>query len=406
METMAIIIFCITYAGVALGTFPGLALDRTGIALLGAIAMVVTTVLSTQQAVNSIHISTILLLYSLMVISAQLRLSGFYTRLAFSITRYAQNPGVFLFYLMGTSALLSAVLANDIVCLAFTPILCISLTEAKMNPIPFLVGLAVSSNIGSAATIIGNPQNMLLGQSGNLHFGDFLGFCLVPSVLSLGASYGIIYFFYRKKFHALVIERILERRQSWPEFNRHQTIKGLIVISILVILFFTEIPRELSSLALAGILLCSRSLHTRTILGLVDWHLVTLFCALFVVIAGLESTGLPPILMDSLATKGFYIQDPLNLTLLSAGLSNVVSNVPATMLLVKFLDPVMASQWYTVALSSTFAGNLITIGSIANLIVIESARQYGITLSFREHAKTGIPVTIISLVITIAWIYI
>lgn len=404
MEMIAVIIFVITYAGVALGSLPGLALDRTGIALLGAIAMVTTTVLSTRQATSAIDTSTILLLYALMVISAQLRLSGFYTRLAFTITRFTEKPALFLLVMMGISAFLSAFLANDIVCLAFTPVICLSLLEAGLNPIPFLIGLAVSSNIGSAATIIGNPQNMLLGQVGGLDFGNFLFFCLVPSLAALTASYFIIYFMYRYKFRREVGEKVQERRHSWPEYNAHQTYKGTAVIVLLIVLFFTPVPRELSAMALAGFLLCSRSMHTRTILGLIDWHLITLFCALFIVIAGIEVTGLPDVLVLNLKQAGFDLRNLFNLTLLSTALSNVVSNVPAVMLLVKFLDPVQPVQWYVVALSSTFAGNLITIGSIANLIVIEGARQYGINVSFREHARVGIPVTLASVLITIAWI--
>jgi len=360
MEPRAIIIFVVTYAGVAMGSFPGLKLDRTGIALLGAIAMVVFGVLSTEQAIQSIDISTILLLYALMVISAQLRLSGFYTHLALSISRFARNPGKFLLAMMATCALLSAILANDIVCLAFTPIICLSLIDAGINPIPFLIGLAVSSNIGSAATIIGNPQNMLLGQVGNLRFDGFFFFCIVPTLVSLAAAYFIIYFLYRDKFHRQGGGEIHDRRRSWPDYNRHQTRKGLAIVAVLLLFFFSPIPRELSALALAGLLLCSRSMHTRSILGLIDWHLITLFCGLFVVIAGIEVSGLPGLVIDRLALMGIDIHNLFNLTFLSTILSNMVSNVPAAMLMVKFLDGTQPAQWYVVALASTFAGNTIS----------------------------------------------
>jgi len=406
METAAIIIFILTYAGVALGAVPGLALDRTGIALLGAIIMVVSGVLTTHQAVSAIDPSTILLLYSLMVISSQLRLSGFYTRLALSITPYARNPKKFLLLLMLTSAVLSAILANDIVCLAFTPIICLTLLEAEIYPIPFLIGLAVSSNIGSAATIIGNPQNMLLGQIGNLHFGKFLAFCIIPTILSLTAAYFFLCFLYRKRFNERFKVDTFDRRKTWPLYNDHQSKKGLAVVLLLIILFFSPIPREVSALALAGFLLCSRSMHTRTILGLVDWHLITLFCALFIIIAGIEVTGVPTVIIKFMQSHGFEIGNLFNLTLISTGLSNIVSNVPATMLLVKFLDAANPIQWYVVALSSTFAGNLITIGSIANLIVIEGAKDYGVSLTFKEHAKAGIPITVFSILITLLWILI
>jgi Na+/H+ antiporter NhaD/arsenite permease-like protein len=171
---LVVIIFLLTYIGVALGRIPVLTLDRTGIALLGAIAMMSFGPLSLSDAVNSIDFSTILLLYALMIISAQLRLGGFYTLVALKITIFLERPRFFLAAMMTTSALLSAVLANDIICLAFTPVLCAVLLRSRLNPIPFLIGLAVSSNIGSAVTIIGNPQNMLIGQMGELRFGSFL----------------------------------------------------------------------------------------------------------------------------------------------------------------------------------------------------------------------------------------
>jgi Na+/H+ antiporter NhaD/arsenite permease-like protein len=201
MHSIAVAIFIVSYVGIAIGTIPGLALDRTGIALLGAIAMIGFGVVTTGEAINSIDFPTILLLYSLMVISSQFRLGGFYTHIALKITRLMDNPIQFLFTLMAASAFLSAILTNDVICLAFTPVLAVSLLNAGYNPVPFLIGLAVSSNIGSAVTIIGNPQNMLIGQTGRLDFGHFFIWCLPPSILSLLGAFVIIAIMYRKKFH-------------------------------------------------------------------------------------------------------------------------------------------------------------------------------------------------------------
>jgi Na+/H+ antiporter NhaD/arsenite permease-like protein len=404
MENVALVIFLMTYAGVAVGGIPGLALDRTGIALLGAIAMVACGVIAPRHAVAAIDIPTILLLYALMVVAAQFRLSGFYTRTALLITRFSNNPKQFLCALMTVSALLSAVLTNDIVCLAFTPVLCSTLLQSGINPLPSLIGLACASNIGSAATIIGNPQNMLLGQVGRLDFAGFTAFCWMPALGALAAAYGIIVFCYRNAFALAQTPEIRERRHDWPVYNHHQACKGMIVTALLLAMFFTPIPREVSALACAGVLLCSRNMRTRSILGLVDWHLITLFCALFIIIAGIEITRLPATIIDTVQRFGVDMQNPFSLTLMSVLLGNIVSNVPATMLLVKFLNAAEPLQWYVVGLASTLAGNLITIGSIANLIVIESARPYGISISFKEHARVGIPVTIASLLIAMAWL--
>ena len=172
-----------------------------------------------------------------------------------------------------------------------------------------------------------------------------------------------------------------------------------------MVLFFTNIPREITALTAGGVLLCSRRMDTRKLLGLVDWNLIMLFCGLFIVIAGIETTGAPEKLLAWLSHRGIAVTDPFALTAVGALLSNLVSNVPAVMLLVRFLGKTNVESWYVLALASTFAGNLITIGSIANLITIEQARHYGITIGFKEHARIGIPVTALSLLVTILWIW-
>ncbi|MEW6601044.1 MAG: SLC13 family permease, partial [Nitrospirota bacterium] len=403
MNTITIIIFAVTYAGIAAGGVPGLALDRTGIALLGAIAMIISGSVSMAEAIGSIDIPTIVLLYSLMVLSSQFRLGGFYTWIALKITKYMERPARFLLVMMVVSAGLSALLANDIVCLAFTPVLTVSLMRAGLNPVPFLLGLAVSSNIGSAATIIGNPQNMLIGQTGGLDFGRFMLWCAPPSIISLAGAYFIIKSIYRSRFTStLTIQASSE--DAWPSFHRHQSVKGMTAAVVLVALFFTPIPREMSAVTIAAFLLCSRKIRTRSILGLVDWHLITLFCSLFIVIRGLENAEIPAVIIETLNAGGIDMHNLVTLTGVSVVLSNVVSNVPATMLLTKFLDPANHTEWYVLALSSTFAGNLITIGSIANLITFEQAGKYGVEISFKEHARTGIPVTVASLLVTLIWI--
>ncbi len=396
------IIFFITYAGIAVGGFPKLAIDRTGIALIGAIAMVATGALRTDEAVKAIDTSTILLLYALMVLSAQFRLGGFYTRTAFGIIKFMNKPEIFLLMLMLTSALLSALLANDIVCLAFTPIVCVSLIKASLNPVPFLIGLACASNIGSAATIIGNPQNMLIGQTAGLDFGRFVLWCTPPSLISLAASYLIIGLMYKGRW-TKETQGFMEKRKEWPDYDRHQSMKGIMLTIILIGMFLTPIPRELTAIAVAGILLCSRKMATRTILGLVDWHLITLFCALFIVVEGIVKFGMPQKGVALLLSFGYDINSPFLLSIITLFLSNLVSNVPAVMLLLKNIDLSVTTNLYMLALISTFAGNLITIGSIANLITIEQAKHYNVNISFKEHAKAGIPVTLVSVAIALVW---
>lgn len=405
MTAIAVIIFLLTYAGVAVGDVPKLKLDRTGIALLGAIAMAVAGIVPLDQLNTAIDLPTLLLLYALMVVSAQLQLGGFYTWTALRITTLVRRPPLFLGIMMVTSALLSALLANDIVCLAFTPVLTVALLSAQMNPLPFLLGLAVASNIGSAATIIGNPQNMLIGQAGRLHFGEFLAWCAPPSLLALGVAYLLLAWVYRGRF-TQPAANVVPLTHDWPDFNRWQSTKGLLLTGVLVALFFTPIPRELSAITVAGVLLCSRYTRSRAMLELVDWHLITLFCGLFVVIHGISVVNVPAYLIETLDRYGIALGNLYILTGISTVLSNLVSNVPATMLLIQFLERANPIPWYALAVSSTFAGNLIVIGSIANLIVIEQAKRYGVEITFAEHARTGIPVTVLSLAVLVGWIYV
>jgi len=403
MGLVATGIFTATYLGVAVGGVPRLAIDRTGIALLGAIAMVATGVLSMPQALHAIDAPTLLLLYALMVVSAQFRVGGFYTWTVLQLRRFILREKLFLLLVMVVTAVMSAVLVNDVICLAFTPVLAVALLQAGLNPVPFLIGMAMASNIGSAATIIGNPQNMLIGQMGHLAFGPFLAWCGVPSLISLALAYGAIAWLYRGRFQGSPPAR--NRADAWPQFNRRQSIKGLLATGVLIMLFFTHIPRELTALSIAGLLLCSRQMRTRDMLEQVDWHLLTLFCGLFIVIGGFMLTGMPAALVTDLKGCGLDLHNLYVLTGLSALLSNLVSNVPATMLMLQFLNPARVTEWYVLALASTYAGNLVTIGSIANLITIEQARHYGITIGFKEHARIGIPVTSMSLLVTVAWIW-
>ena len=419
---LCVLIFCVAYVGIAVGGLPRLTIDRTGIALLGAIAMVSAGVLPLPQAMASIDAPTLLLLFGLMLVSAQLRLSGFYTRSALALSGLAERPRVFLLLLMLVSGALSALLVNDIVCLAFTPVLAGAVQRARLNPLPYLIGLACASNIGSAATLIGNPQNMLIGQMAHLAFAPFLAWCAVPVLLSMAAAYGLLLVLYRGRLSAAADERPASGGErpslagaAAPQADGPrapgtetpwQVWKGLLVTAALVALFFTPAPRETVALAAGGVLLCSRRMDARRLLGMIDWSLILLFCGLFVVIAGFETSGLPGRLMEALARREVSVANPYVLAGVGAVLSNLVSNVPAVMLLIRFLGEASAEAWYVLALSSTFAGNLLTIGSIANLIVIEQARGLGVTVTFREHARAGVPVTLASLAVVLGWLFV
>ena len=408
MTALVITVFLLVYLGMLFGGLPFLQLDRTGIALLGAIVLVASQVISVEEAYRSLHAPTLILLFSFMVISAQLRLGGFYSWTALRIVSLNTQPSILLGTLIVVAACLSAVFSNDIVCLAMAPVVAEICLARRLNPIPFLIGLACAANIGSAATLIGNPQNMLIGQTLNMSFGRYLLVTSIPVVLSLVVTWSLI--------------MALRYRQGWiaPESSTQptydgrcgqdtpldiwQTGKGLLVATTLFVAFlFLPWPRELMALAAAGLLLTSRRLHSSRMLGFVDWQLIILFMGLFVVNHAMQQTELPSRVVEALSTYGFDLRTQGPLFITSFVLSNIVSNVPAVMLL---LPTTVGEHAGTVlAISSTLAGNLLIVGSIANIIVVNEAAHKGIKIDWREHAKLGVPVTVASLAISSTYFY-
>lgn len=185
MDYLGVIIFAISYIGIALGRIPGFQLDRTGVALLGAMLMILTATIEIDTAIMAIDYSTLILLFGLMILSAQFRLGGFYSLIALKSAQTFNKAQSFMGMLILISASLSAVLSNDVICLALSPVVIEISRKRGWKPLPFLLALAASSNIGSAATLIGNPQNMYIAQRASLDFADFMLWCLPPVLLSL-----------------------------------------------------------------------------------------------------------------------------------------------------------------------------------------------------------------------------
>jgi len=400
MSTAVIVIFALVYLGMFLGELPGLALDRTGVALLGAIAVVAVGRIPIDRAWAAVDMATMGLLFAMMVISAQFRLAGFYTRVARQLVVARVSPAGLLALVVGVAGLLSAVLTNDIVCLAMTPVLIEGCTRRKLDPLPFLLALACAANIGSAATLIGNPQNILIGQALHLSFRRYLLDAGVPAALGLAVAWAVIALQYRGRW-----QREMPPPEIWaPRFDRWQSTKGLVVTAALmaVFLFAHQLPREGVALVGAGVLLLSRRMASREMMSLVDWQLLVLFVGLFVVNDAFQRTGTMGQAVGFLRAHGGDPSHPSALFVASAVLSNIVSNVPATMLLLPSATHPMAGA--ILGLSSTFAGNLLIVGSIANIIVVTAARPLGVTIDFRIHARTGVPVTLATLAIAAVWL--
>ena len=402
-EPFILAIFAITYIGIAMGHVPGLKLNRAGIVLLGAIAMMIFGEITTADVVSYINWPTVFLLFGFFVISAQLRLSGFYDKVANGISARLGHPAGFLFVLMAVTAGLSAFLNHDIVCYVFTPVVGAALLRKRINPVPFLVALAISSNIGGAATLIGNPQDMLIGQVAHMDFGHYLLWSSVPVLVAMGAAYGIIWLMSHKSLQPVSPIQYEPDSPSIP-YNRPHTIKGLVILAVVIGLFFSRVPKEIIALAAAGIHLASPKFRTDDLLRLVEWPILILFMGLFVVAGAFESAGCGDQAVQWLANSGFNLNAPHNLVLTTAALSNLINNSAAVMLLLKVVPLSQPVTGYILALANSFGGSLIIVGSVSNIIVVQQAREMKIHISFWDFARLGIPVTLAALAGLIVWV--
>jgi Na+/H+ antiporter NhaD/arsenite permease-like protein len=404
MATTILIIFLVVYLGMILGGLPFLRLDRTGVALLGAIALISVNALSLEQAVASIHLPTMALLFAFMVVSAQMRLGGFYDWVTHKLAGLALSPASLLGVLIVVCAALSAVFSNDIVCLAMAPLLVDACRRRQLAPVPYLLALACASNIGSAATLIGNPQNMLIGQTMRLSFDGYFLDAIIPVALGLAASWVLIARQTRGRWEETAPDAAEVPGQAAAiPFDAWQTTKGLLIAGALLVAFLVAPwPREHMALIGAGILLTSRQLRSRNMLGLVDWELLVLFMSLFVVNAAFQRTGLTEHAIGWLASLGVRLDRPGALFAATFVLSNLVSNVPAVMLLIPVVHHPLGGVM--LALVSTLAGNLLIVGSIANIIVVDAAARRGIVIDWRRHARVGVPVTLMTLAVSGAYL--
>jgi Na+/H+ antiporter NhaD/arsenite permease-like protein len=398
----AVLIFALTYALISGRRLKILPLNRPAAALLGAALMVACGVMTPEQAYRAVDYDTIVLLLGMLLISAYLHLAGFFEWAADGILLVAKSPQRLLLYLILTSGILSALLVNDTICLMLTPLVVAVIVRGKLPLFPYLMALATSANLGSVATLVGNPQNMIIGHMSDISFLQFSGALLPAALVGLAINYAILSFGFRR-----VLREATIAREDLPvgKLDRALFTKTCIVFALVFVGFVAGFNLSWTALAGAAAIMVLARRDTHAVLKLVDWHLLVFFAALFVVVEGLNGTGLPDEVYQRLRSMfgATVTAQGWNLAWFSVAGSNIFSNVPFVLVAGKWL-PGFANpelMWKVLALATTFAGNLTILGSVANIIVVESARGH-IEVGFWDYAKLGIPITIATTVVGVA----
>ncbi|ATQ67641.1 MULTISPECIES: anion transporter [Methylosinus] len=395
-EVAAIAIFAATYFVVATGAAPGrLRLDRAGAALLGASLMVGLGVLPLEDAYRAVDFDTITLLLGMMIVVANLRLSGFFRLASNFVVCRARSPLALLAAIVLVCGAFSAFLVNDAICLVMTPLVLDLVRKLRRDPIPYLLAIPLSANIGSVATITGNPQNMIIGGLSHIPYGAFAAALWPVAAVGLVATVALLAVMHPREF---LTRAPLPQVTPAPARARLPLVaKSVIVTLAMMVLFFAGQPVAKVAIVGGSLLLLTRHVKAEKIYREIDWPLLLMFVGLFIVVTGLEQTALT---QERVAAMGrLDLGSSPVLAALAAGLSNLVSNVPAVLVLKPFVaglaDPQRA--WLVVAMATTLAGNFTLVGSVANLIVVERAKAAGVAIGFWAYFKVGAPLALLTI---------
>jgi len=407
---IVLLVLVLTYLGMAAGRIAWLRVDRTGIALLAVIALLATSEMTLDDFGSAVDLPTVALLFAMMIISAQFAESGFIDLCARTITSTRGHAAALLALTVGIGGGLSALLANDILVVTIAPLLIAGAQRRGLDPRPFAIALAASVNAGSSATLIGNPQNILLGAVGRLDFGTFLVACLPPALFALLVVLVVVWLQWHRRIDAPadVSEppEILPPLPLTPHaLDRFQTIKGGVALGALLVLFATPFPREIGALVIAALLLASRKITSRTMIAAVDWPLLLLVSCLFALTNQLNDSGIAATVLEFLDDHQLLPNNLLLLLPFAAVTSNAIGSVPTAMLLLQIWPNPPAGVLYGLALLSTLAGNLLLTGSLSNLLIAEHADRFGAGLTFRAYARAGVPIAVLSLAFAVAWLW-
>lgn len=401
-DIAAIAVFAATYIVVAIGEAPGYRLDRAGAALLGASLIVGLGVLPLDEAYRAIDFDTVTLLLGMMIVVANLRLSGFFRLASNFVVARASHPLVLLTAIVLVSGAFSAFLVNDAICLVMTPLVLDLVKRLKRDPVPYVLAVPMASNVGSVATITGNPQNMIIGSLSHIPYGAFAAALAPVAVVGLAATIALIALVHRREF--LTRERLPRVAAAPARARPFLVAKSVLVTLAMMALFFAGQPVAKVAIVGGALLLFTRHVKAEKVYREIDWPLLLMFVGLFIVVTGLEKTVLTP---QAVAAMGSFDLETIPvLSAVTAGLSNLVSNVPAVLVLKPFVANAVDPQraWLVVAMAATLAGNLTLVGSVANLIVAQRARAAGVDIGFRTYLEVGAPLTVLTIAFGAWWL--
>jgi Na+/H+ antiporter NhaD/arsenite permease-like protein len=401
-------IFLFTYIGMAAGRLPWLRVDRTGIALLGLIALLGTEALTLDEIGARVDMPTLVLLFALMIISAQFMTAGFCDAAFARLSSATGSPLRLLGLTVALSGGLAAFLANDMLALVATPLLIDMVRQRGLDPRPYLIAFIAASNAGSAATIIGAPQTILIGQLGLLRLPTYLWACGIPALVALIVVFGVVALLWRGR---LALSPDFFQASPPPPavariHDRNQTSKGIFALVALLALFCTGLEKDVFALAIAALLLVNRKFTSRTLIAAVDWPVLLLITCLFGVTGALGSTALPAFLINGLQDIHLLPDSLVVLAPLTVLMGCTIGNIPFVILLLQMWQDMPQGALYGLALLSTLAGNSLLIGSLSNLIIVERASERGVKLRFWEFSRAGIPITILTMAFAVFWLYI
>ncbi|MBE9155398.1 anion transporter [Nodosilinea sp. LEGE 06152] len=388
------LVLVLSYLSLALGYVPGLRMNRATIALVSAAVLVALGTLPLEAAWAAIDANTIVFLLSMMVVNAYLSYAGFFQLALVQLLRLTRSPlGLLVLLTLGTGAL-SAVFLNDTLALVSTP-LTLQLTRAlQLNPVPYLLAIAGATNLGSLATLSGNPQNILVGSFSGIGYLAFAQALLPVALVGLVLQVGLLWWLYPELRSLAPCPP-----PQLPRLRLHRPllVKTLVVSTLLLAAFVVGLPLAESAFLAAAALLITRRIKPQRVLAAVDWSLLVLFSGLFVLTEAVQSLQV----LDRVAP---WVTHPAGLLAVTAVLSNLISNVPAVLLIQTLIAPGDTQGWLLLAAGSTLAGNLTLFGSVANLIMVEAAAAEGYPLTFGQHLRFGLPLTLLTLAITYVWV--